>query len=405
VPQTQQARPLVSVIMANYQAGHRIAHALKSVLEQTVTDIEVIASDDASGDDSVALVREAMAKDGRIKLIVADRNGGPAGARNRALDMAQGEWIAIVDSDDIIHHERFERLLAAAEHFGADVVADDLLHFHEDGAPVSFLLGEEQRTPFAVTPQSWIVAGIRPGTAPLGYLKPMIRANTLGALRYDEAVRIGEDYDLMLRVLLKGARFHVVPEPWYLYRRHSGSISYRLSVGDVAAMIENQKRLVASQGPFNASVQAALDERMEGLVASYRFEHLVAAIKQRDLGGTLKSLATNPALIGPLWRSFREGRSRRAQPGTVTERNTASELQLTGAVERSSSAYLVPPYIPVTAIDWTRSSQRQTWKEIADLASGGRVKVLREDEAARYAAGFIPGARLDLETRAGVPAQ
>ena len=196
--------PLISVVMANYQAGPKIVRALDSVLGQSISNLEVIVSDDASGDDSIALVRQAMQADKRIRLIEAERNGGPARSRNRALEAARGQWIAIVDSDDIIHPERFERLLAAADYFHADVVADDLLHFHEDGAPIRFLLDDEQKYPFAVTPEAWVLAGVQPGTAPLGYLKPMIKASALGSLRYDETLRIGEDYDLLLRVLLSG---------------------------------------------------------------------------------------------------------------------------------------------------------------------------------------------------------
>ena len=154
------ARPRVSVIMANYQAGDKIVPALESVLAQTMPDLEVIVSDDASQDDSIALVRARMAADPRIRLIENPANRGPAHCRNQALAVALGEWVAIVDSDDIIHPERFERLLAAAAHHHADIVADDLLLFHEDGSPPRLMLGEEARGSFAVSAQDWVLAGL-----------------------------------------------------------------------------------------------------------------------------------------------------------------------------------------------------------------------------------------------------
>ncbi|MDB5614610.1 MAG: Beta,3-glucosyltransferase, partial [Devosia sp.] len=147
--------PRVSVVMANFQAGTKIATALRSVLGQSMADLEVIVSDDASRDNSVALVREMMATDPRIRLLAGAANRGPAHCRNQALDMARGEWVAVVDSDDIIHPERFERLLAAAAFHEADIVADDLLLFHEDRSPPSLMLGDEASTSFSVSPKDW----------------------------------------------------------------------------------------------------------------------------------------------------------------------------------------------------------------------------------------------------------
>lgn len=395
--QKPPAAPLVSVVMANYQAGYRIERALQSVLAQTMTDLEVIVADDASGDDSVVRVIEAMRRDNRIRLIQVEHNGGPARSRNRALAAARGQWIAIVDSDDIIHPERLERLLAAATHFNADIVADDLLHFHEDGAPSSFLLRENQQSPFKVTAEDWVLAGFRPGTAPLGYIKPLIRAEILRDLRYDESLRIGEDFDLLLRALLDGASLQIIPEPWYLYRRHRASISHRLSVADVGAMIDNQQKLVSRHGPFEPPLQAAFDERLAALRHSHDYEQLVAAIKQRNPARTLQQLASNPGLLRPLWRSLSE----RRKAGAVTTRNTAPlALRLGNTVSGNDIATqakrLVPPYIAPREIQWDRPPSRLLWSELADLGNGRELQVHCDDPAGRYAAGFIPAQRLQL---------
>ena len=392
------AAPLVSVVMANYQAGYRIERALQSVLVQTMTDLEVIVADDASGDDSVVRVIEAMRRDNRIRLIRAENNGGPARSRNRALAAARGQWIAIVDSDDIIHPERLERLLAAATHFKADIVADDLLHFHEDGAPSSFLLGEAQLLPFKVTAEDWILAGFRPGTAPLGYIKPLIRAEILRDLRYDESLRIGEDFDLLLRALLDGASLQIIPEPWYLYRRHSASISHRLSVADVGAMIDNQLQLVARHGPFEAPLQAAFDERLAALRHSHDYEQLVAAIKQRNPARALQQLVGNPGLLRPLWRSLAE----RRKAGATTPPRDAAPLALrlgntvSGNDIATQTKRLVPPYIAPRETQWDRPPSRLLWSELADLGNGRQLQVHCDDPAGRYAAGFIPARQLQL---------
>ena len=115
--------------MANYRGARHLSAAMASVLRQTYADLELIVSDDASPDGSSAVVRAAMATDDRVRLIETAQNAGPAAARNRALDLASGEWIAIVDSDDLLHPQRLERLLRAADRLEADIIADDLMFF------------------------------------------------------------------------------------------------------------------------------------------------------------------------------------------------------------------------------------------------------------------------------------
>lgn len=375
--------PLISVIMANFQAGERIVPALRSVLTQTVADLEVIVSDDASRDNSVALVRAMMADDPRIRIAVAGANRGPAYCRNRALDLARGEWIAIVDSDDIIHPERFERLLSVATGHGADIVADDLLLFHEDGSPPRLMLGTDTHSSFFVSPKQWVLAGLD-GSPPLGYLKPMIRAERLGTTRYDEALRIGEDYDFVLRLLLENARMVVVPEPLYLYRRHSASISHRLSVDDLKAMIERQLHLVATHTALPTELATALATRLAALRQGLSYGELVASIKGRAIGRALRLLACNPGHLARLWTSFTEGRRQRDDDGT---RPPTGETLVLGGQGGLGANRVVPDYVPPGLVDWSAPRPRGVWRELASHA-GRRCVAL--DQAGRYAAGFIP---------------
>ena len=385
--------PLVSVIMANYEGGRYIDRALQSILAQTMTDLEIIVCDDASSDDSVAKIVEMQRADARIRLIIADVNGGPAACRNLGLAAARGNWIAIVDSDDLMHPERFERLLAVASASGVDIVADDLLHFHQDGTPAHLLLPEEQQAPLSVTPEDWILAGSN-GLPPLGYLKPMIRREALAALRYDETLRIGEDYDLMLRLLLRGATLRVVPEPWYFYRRHTQSVSHRHSAKDLEAMIESQQVLVATVGPLAGPIQTALDMRLTRLNASLSFERLVAALKAGSVFRAALSIARHPIILARLARSAVEhlrGRTPTAEqvgptlvvlvddgPGPASD-------DLTGAL-----LIKVPPYQAPPQQTFGGLARRLVWRRIADLARGEPPRIVARGRAGAYAAGFIP---------------
>lgn len=302
-------RPLVSVIMANFRGAPHLAAAMGSVLDQSEGRLELILADDASDDGSVAVAQAIARADARVRVIASPRNQGPAATRNLALEAARGDWIAVVDSDDLIHPDRLARLIAAADGAGADLVADDLVHF---GA------GEEGRTllqplglaaPMALTAAPYLRAnGGDPALPAFGYLKPVIRRAALAGRRYDPQLRIGEDYDLVLRLLIEGARFLLLPDPLYAYRRHAGSISHRLSVDTASAMLAAHRALPALSDPEARAAAAAVDRQ---LGRALRYERLVADIKARRWTRALPRLA-DPAMAPRLLESLRDRRRRKA---------------------------------------------------------------------------------------------
>src|SRR5262245_53263742 len=102
--------PRVSVIMANHNGAAFLRDSLQSLLKQTLKAWELIFVDDASTDNSVALAHQITRHDPRVKILRQSDNMGPASARNHALEAAQGEWIAIFDSDDVMMPQRLELL-------------------------------------------------------------------------------------------------------------------------------------------------------------------------------------------------------------------------------------------------------------------------------------------------------
>lgn len=95
------SRPVVSVITPAYNVAPYIGQCIESVQAQTLPDWEMIIVDDASTDDTVAVVQQYLG-DPRIRLLCNVQNLGPGGTRNRALEAAQGEWVAVLDADDWI---------------------------------------------------------------------------------------------------------------------------------------------------------------------------------------------------------------------------------------------------------------------------------------------------------------
>lgn len=279
--------------MANLNGAAHIAEAVRSVLSQTERSLELIVSDDGSSDDSLARAEAAAAGDGRIVLLRSEASRtGPAAARNRALDVARGAWVAIVDNDDWIEADRLKRLIDSAEADGADIAVDDLTTFYDDSSRAEHPhLAQDE--PVWLEPCVYAESNIlMRGGDQLGYLKPVFR-RTL-PLRYDESLRIGEDADLVLRLLIGGAKMRLYPEGGYHYRKHSGSISHRLTPETIAAMLAANGRL----DPGNdARLTRALARQREALLDAAAFGDLVESLKARKAGAAFRVAIERPGAL------------------------------------------------------------------------------------------------------------
>src|SRR5215471_2615023 len=285
-PQAKRMPTRVSVILANYNGRAFVADAIASACQQTLRDIEILVVDDASTDDSVAIITGLMQRDSRIRLLTSDCNLGPAASRNRALRVAAGEWIAVLDNDDLMHPERLSCLIAAGVKDQADIVADDLLVF--DGghtSPRTILRGQRARAPFWLDIETYVRGNALLGRgAALGYLKPIFRASLLKStgIFYDERLRIAEDFDFVFRLLERGVRFRVYPWLTYFYRKHSASISHRLSDRAIESIKLVDKEARVRCAGSNRRVRAALEARTRSIDRALAFDSLVEAIKRRD---------------------------------------------------------------------------------------------------------------------------
>ena len=111
----------VSVIVPVYNAENTLVSCIGSVLHQPFEDIEVLAVDDGSTDQSLSLLREIAAQDGRVRVFAQD-NSGVAAARNLALNHAVGTYVQFVDSDDLLAPDATGRMVEAMERRRCDLV-------------------------------------------------------------------------------------------------------------------------------------------------------------------------------------------------------------------------------------------------------------------------------------------
>lgn len=118
----EKEEALVSVIMPAYNAEKYIEEAISSVVSQTYKNWELLILDDCSSDRTGEIAELFEKADPRIHLFRNSQNLGAARTRNRGLDLARGEWIALLDCDDVWHEEKLEKQLVIAGHSGADII-------------------------------------------------------------------------------------------------------------------------------------------------------------------------------------------------------------------------------------------------------------------------------------------
>lgn len=111
---------LISVIVPVYNISSHLRRSIGSILSQTYNNLEVIAVDDGSTDDSSAVLKELAADDARVRVLHQE-NGGVTKARLNGVAAARGEWIGFVDGDDYIEPDMYKRLLDNAVEYKADI--------------------------------------------------------------------------------------------------------------------------------------------------------------------------------------------------------------------------------------------------------------------------------------------
>jgi succinoglycan biosynthesis protein ExoO len=292
--------PKVSVIIPAYNTEAYIAKAIESALEQTLTELEVIIVDDGSSDKTLEIAKSFT--DQRLKVIVNQQNLGVSAARNRALKAAQGEWIAILDSDDWYASERLEKLVLRAEETNADMIADDL-YLIKDGAtsPWSTLIQEsgehideiiEIDIVYFVETDVYGQAGLH-----LGLSKPIFKREFLvkHGIEYDETISIAEDFWFALKCLIKGARFLLIPKPYYFYRSRLISLVRqsplsRLNQYCLASYSFMQQKVVNK----NPALMRVLSYNLAVYKKNINYFQVVVPIKQGKWLASLTELRKNP---------------------------------------------------------------------------------------------------------------
>lgn len=292
--------PLISVIIPAYNTEAYIAQSIQSALDQTLRNIEVIVVDDGSTDGTVAIAQQFQ--DDRLRVFVNEQNMGAAGARNRAIQAAQGEWIAVLDSDDWYAPERLECLLQVANAEQADMVADDL-YFIQDGedTPRSTLIresGHELPSRQRIDPVFFVKTDVygQQGLH-LGLSKPLIKRSFLihHGIEYDLGLRMGQDFWLYLKCLAIGARYVLISEPYYYYRFRAGSLVKQSKVTRLNGYCRAAESFLQQpEIKNNPKLAQALSHNLNVFERNRAYYRVVEVLKQKKPLQAIAEMARNP---------------------------------------------------------------------------------------------------------------
>lgn len=205
---------LVSIITPTYNCARFIEETIRSVQAQTYTNWEMIISDDCSTDNTREIIAPFLETDKRIKYICNEKNGGAAVTRNNALRVAQGRWIAFLDSDDLWLPEKLERqigfMVRNNYHFSYTKYSEIDAQSKVSGMVVS---GPRKVTKCGMYAYCW-----------LGCLTVMYDADVVGLIQIED-IKKNNDYAMWLRVVQR-ADCYLLDENLAQYRRgREGSIS------------------------------------------------------------------------------------------------------------------------------------------------------------------------------------
>lgn len=275
-----------SIIIPAFNAEPYVRSAIESALQQSLSDLEVLVVDDRSNDGTAEVVSQLSRRDSRVRLLRHAGTLGVSAARNTALEVAAGEWLAVLDADDIFHPQRLERLIAQAELRRLDAIADNLsLINYEDGKDLGLAFPTEWLATGRLLDLNYLLDHDWPGKHDgrgLGFLKPVIRHSFISerAVRYDSSVTAGEDFLLMADLILASARVGLTTEALYRYSARAGSVSTHRKA---TLSIVRANRLLSSRFQPLHGTRPDFEERGR----AWMYQSLVGHLKERKWIGAI----------------------------------------------------------------------------------------------------------------------
>ena len=215
----------ISVIIPIYNVEEYLKKCLNSIINQTYQNIEIILINDGSRDTSGAIADSYKSKDARV-IVIHKPNGGLSDARNTGLEIATGDYISFVDSDDYVSLNYFEAMVAAAREFNADIVTASQKKFPLSRYPViqDTTIKYESYTKKDVLNMFYTEMTVTTGIFNCSACGKLFKKNIFDELRFPPG-RLYEDYAIAYRYYHSSQIFAHVTGTHYYYLHRVGSIT------------------------------------------------------------------------------------------------------------------------------------------------------------------------------------
>lgn len=237
--------------MPAYNAAQHIAESIKSALDQTWRNIELVIVNDGSTDETDRIVQEYLS-DERVLYFQHDQNKGLPATRNTGIRISTGEYIAFLDSDDLWHREKLQRQMEYFEHMEVDLVHTRYQILDNDAYYTRKLSRKAIKHLEFPTYESLLCHN------GIGVLTVVIKREVIAQIGdFDESLWTGEDWDMWIRLAKAGKRFGFLNDILATYRIHGGTMTQQIEIYGQAVMVVLSKHLNVNHPiPENVSFPA-----------------------------------------------------------------------------------------------------------------------------------------------------
>lgn len=212
---------LISIIVPVYNTEKYLRKCIDSIIAQTNKDWELLLVDDGSKDESGKICDEYAVKDSRVRVFHKE-NGGVSSARNLALDNARGEWLAFVDSDDVVDKEYLSLERVADD---TDVVIKSTKTFNENGE----IKSKKQIISYRTIIDEDEIGKYYIRDRQSALWDKIIRRKVVGKRKFNENVKVGEDFQFFISCLSDVNKITFTPKGCYYYFIRQGSAMSKVS--------------------------------------------------------------------------------------------------------------------------------------------------------------------------------
>jgi len=234
---------MISIIMVAYNAEKFLKPAIESVINQSISDWELLVVIDPSQDNTIKIARE-FERDKKVNVIVNEKRLGISTSRNIGIKNSKGDYICFLDSDDIYENDKLEKQIDFMNKHDVAMIYTDYTEINENGKELEKVISDDFDIEL-LKDHNFIPCG-----------SVMIRKSIVERVGgFDSAIKMAEDYDLWLRIALTGYKIERLPIFSYRRRLHPGQVSqwYLYKTGKIKERRGLEESLKQIKNKFNIS--------------------------------------------------------------------------------------------------------------------------------------------------------